>query len=304
MGMLREISSNKQSVLEHEHLIGRGRHCSLRLTKSYVSTQHAVIRWNGERWELLDRSRNGTHLNGEPLEPRKGYVLEQGAVVAFGHPREQWVLSDTSPPEVMVVDVASDVVLFGMDGVIGIPSSEDPQATVFRDEKGVWCLEHPDRSPVVLANGALFELAGRAWRFSCPESLTTTVPADYVAPTKAAALHFRVSSDEEFVELSIAYPERTIEIGCRAQNYLLLTLARARLKDRASAVPETSCGWVDKERLAEDLAITPQQVDGDVFRIRKHFGELGLSEAASIIERRHRTRQLRIGIERSVVTLV
>ena len=53
---------------------------------------------------------------------------------------------------------------------------------------------------------------------------------------------------------------------------------------------------MDKEELADGLQMTPQQVDGEVFRIRKHFSQHGLPESTTIIERRPRTKQLRLGV--------
>jgi hypothetical protein len=44
------------------------------------------------------------------------------------------------------------------------------------------------------------------------------------------------------------------------------------------------------------LKMTPQQVDGEVFRIRKHFTQHGVLESTLVLERRPRTKQLRLGI--------
>lgn len=304
MGFLRELATGNTYVLEPEHAVGRGQRAALRLTKTYVSAQHAIIRWTSRGWQLLDCSRNGTRLNGEPLQTRKPYPLSVGTIISFGHVSERWELVDAGAPEVMLIDTASNIVLVGSDGVIGVPSNEDPQATVFRDASGAWCIEQTDGTPTTITNGSSVEVNGRIFRFSCPETVVATVSADWATPVESAVFHFRVSRDEEFVELSMEAPERTVALGFRAQNYLLLTLARARLADRASGLPETSCGWVYKEELADGLLTTPTQIDGDVFRIRKHFGECGLNELASVIERRPRTRQLRIGLERLKITTV
>jgi hypothetical protein len=48
----------------------------------------------------------------------------------------------------------------------------------------------------------------------------------------------------------------------------------------------------------------PPHLNLDVLRIRKQFSALGVVDAANIIERRPRTRQLRIGVSRiSIVSL-
>ena len=97
---------------------------------------------------------------------------------------------------------------------------------------------------------------------------------------------------------------RVVNLGNRSHNYLLLILARARLQDSEAGLPDTSCGWMYKEDLAKALRMTPTQIDGEVFRIRKHFARHELAEAATIIERRNRTSQLRIGIRQLKITRV
>jgi hypothetical protein len=89
---------------------------------------------------------------------------------------------------------------------------------------------------------------------------------------------------------------KVVQLGHRSHNYLLLLLARARQNDAEAGVSETSCGWMYKEDLANALHMTPAQIDGEIFRIRRHFARHGLPEAATIIERRNRTNQLRIGV--------
>jgi hypothetical protein len=44
--------------------------------------------------------------------------------------------------------------------------------------------------------------------------------------------------------------------------------------------------------------MAPPQLNLDVFRLRRQFAALGIVDAANIVERRPRTRQLRIGTAR------
>jgi hypothetical protein len=278
-------------------LIGRGPQCALRLGAPYVSTQHALVRWNGFAWEVLDRgSRNGTQLNGVALEPGKAYRLAKGHLLTFGHEDERWALVDTTEPQVMAMALDSGQALLGTQGLIGLPSSKDPEQTLYLDQDGSWKIEHNDGDVEVLHDGQIIECQGRQFRFCCPSSSTAT---ENVAAVGAAfTLCFSVSSDEDFVELVLEYPGRRVELGSRSHNYLMLTLARQRLADRGSGLEEASCGWMDKDQLADGFKMTPQQVDGEVFRIRKHFAQHGLPEATSVIERRARTKQIRLGVER------
>ena len=108
-------------------------------------------------------------------------------------------------------------------------------------------------------------------------------------------LLFTVSRDEEFVTIQLESAGVTRDLGSRGHNYLLLTLARRRLSDAADGLPESLCGWIYQDDLAHDPSMVGPQLNIDVFRIRKQFAAIGVGDAASIIERRPRTRQIRIG---------
>jgi FHA domain-containing protein len=299
MAELREVSGSRQCVLTPEHLIGRGPQCALRLAGKHVSSQHAVIRWFGNGWELLDRgSRNGTQLNGTPVEPGRAYRLTKGAVLTFGHAQERWTLSDTSEPQVMVVARDSGEARVEHLGLIGLPSNENPECTVFLDDDGAWKLEDADGALLELRDGQGFEAHGTSYRFSCPSSNDLTEGAEPTTSGEPPTLHFLVSLDEDFVALTLTYANRSVALGSRAHNYLLLTLARHKLAELSAGIAEASSGWMDKDQLADGLRITPGQVDGEIFRIRKHFASHGLHESTTIIERRARTKQVRLGLGR------
>jgi hypothetical protein len=306
MAVLRRVQGDRAVQLSPEHLVGRGPQCALRLGPEYVSGQHAVVRWGPGGWEVIDRgSHNGTQLNGRPLETGRAHALKQGDVLAFGHPDEAWELADPAEPGVTVVALDTGQAVDGAEGVIGVPSSDEPLCTVFRDIDGRWKLELPEQPLVALADGAEFEVAGRRFRLLCPSGVSRTATSDTAAAeVEAASLLFSVSRDEEFVELTVRRGDRLTPLGTRSHNYLLLTLARARLEEAKLDLPDSARGWVDKEELADALRMTPPQIDGEVFRIRQHFGQHGLDEAATIIERRPRTRQLRIGLNRIVIERV
>jgi len=297
VGRLVQVNGTRASCLEPEHLVGRAEHSSLHIPHSYVSAQHALLRWTENVWELTDRgSRNGTWLDGVQLRSGQTDVLRQGAVLSFGQLGEQWVLEDATEPCVFIEECESESFLLGVDGVIGIPSNDLPECTAYRDRDGTWKLESADHAALMLRNGDRFEWRGREYRFSSPRLVRATETAEYLQSPGPLVLEFIVSQDEEFVKLRAEAPNRTIDLGSRSHNYLLLTLARSRLADGARKLTEGACGWVDKDWLAAGLQMTPSQLDLEVFRIRKHFAHHGLEEAASVIERRPRTKQLRLGL--------
>jgi hypothetical protein len=297
MGELRRSSGTRAQRLLNQHLIGRSPECALRLTGKMVSSQHALIRWSGRGWEILDRaSLNGTRVNGQLLEAGRPFPLTKGATITFGHSDESWVMGDASEPEVMALALDDGTVLPGVHGVIGIPSGENPACTLYRDLGGDWKIESVDGSVRAIADGETISTGGRDFRVCLPSVVEATSASEPTRDSEAPSLLFRVSLDEDFVELRLASGKRVVSLGSRAHNYLLLTLARRQLADAEAGFPPTSCGWIEKDELAEALRINPEQVDGEVFRIRKHFARHELKEAAIIIERRARTKQIRLGI--------
>jgi hypothetical protein len=214
-------------------------------------------------------------------------------LIWFGSPEIEWELVDAGPPRPLLVSMADGSSLWVDGDILALPSLDDPVATLFRDRHGVWKLERPDGTRL-LADGDRFDVAGRPWRFRNPTSFarTTDSAPDGGEPPR---LIFSVSSDEEHVELWAESGGQRIDLGASPRYYLLLTLARQRAADRAQGLPETSCGWVHHEDLQKALALGQQHVNIDVFRIRRQLSERGIAAAATVIERRPRSRQLRFG---------
>jgi FHA domain len=304
VGSIREISTGLTRILEPEHVVGRAAApgCSQTLTQPYVSAVHAVFRWTGQGWELKDlNSRNGTYLDGQRIQPAGPLRVGKGSRIGFGTRADEWEIVDAGAPEVMAVPLdGGDPVR--LDGeMLGLPSSDEPSATIYRGADGGWVLEHADEPVVPLANAQVFEAVGRFWRFCCSDLSQRTLAASglqaALAQLEIARLHlaFDVSRDEEYVKLTATCGDREFDLGAYTYHYLLLTLARHRVKDAEQGLPDTSCGWVDVEELARDPSMAPPRLNIDVFRIRDHFGRVGVTDAPKIIERRSRPRQLRIG---------
>jgi hypothetical protein len=296
---LRERRSGRTSVPEPDFLVGRSSRCGLLIDETYVSSQHAHIRWTGEGWEVKDLgSRNGTFLDGVQLKPGTSQPLRVGARLVFGHDEQEWLFADDTPPRAMVIPLKGGDPLLMEGDMLAVPSADDPRATLYRATDGRWVLERPDDAHVAIGNGWLFEVGGLPWRFVCPDVIPRTSATEQPSQISELRLEFGVTRDEEHVELRayMGAGGQAIDLGSRAHNYLLLTLARQRLTEAQQGEPETSCGWFYQEDLANALGTNPNQLNIDIFRIRKQFAALGVVDAAGIIERRARTRQLRIGV--------
>jgi hypothetical protein len=294
LGRLQENGTGRCFEMEPEYVIGRSPISSLVIKNHMVSSQHAVLRWTGSEWILRDLgSRNGTLVDGVRVL-RTPQSIKRGAVLCFGTSEESWTLVDASPPLPLLfpLDGGPPVAIIG--DLIALPSSEDPSVTLFRDADGGWRLERGDEATIPLDTGDTVRVGNFQWRFRDPGSLVRTT--EFVqSDTSEPVLSFTVSSDEEHVELRADVADVQIDLGASPRYYLLLTLARQRAADRVAGLSETSCGWVYQDDLMRSLGVGQQQLNIDVFRIRRQVSDKGLPGAATIIERRPRTRQLRLG---------
>lgn len=298
MAAITAENSGQIHVLEGNHLIGRSLHCSLRLEDASVSGEHAALRWSGEEWLLKDlASRYGTFLNGQPVRPGVPLPLAKGARLAFGRDETTWFLSDVGPPEVMVAPVAGGSALFRADGMIAIPSPEEPLGVVYQDPAGRWVLDVAGALEV-LSDHRSFVVDGRQWRLCNTSPLLSTSmrgDAKEVMAIDAVELHFTVSRDEEHVEVVVLWNGRRVALAPRSHHYVLLTLARQRLHDIANGVEPGDAGWIAHEELLRSLQLTPERFNLDIFRARRQFASAGFAPAVDIVERRP-GREVRIGV--------
>lgn len=299
MATLRNTTTGETQLVEPEHIFGRAPTASTRMVASYVSAQHAQLRWTGARWVLRDLgSRNGTFLNGDRLAVGEERPARSGMTLSFGKATaDPWVFLDDSPPIVMAASLDGGEPLLLSGELLAVPSENDPQVTIYRGTETPWLLERADAATTAITNSQTFNAGGRTWRFCCPETVcdTALATAQHDIEVRHMQLIFSVSRDEEHVDLRMTCGGQTFDMGARNHNYLLLTLARRREEEAAEGLPDTSCGWVYQEDLVRGLTIEPAQLNLEVYRIRQQFSALGVSEPANIVERRPRTRQLRIG---------
>jgi len=130
-----------------------------------------------------------------------------------------------------------------------------------------------------------------------PTSLAATIK-DGEAPVIMAKIHlrFRVSADEEQVEMVGFCNEQRFDLQIRAHHYPLLLLARRRLADQGAGVPGPEQGWVQLDDLLDMLRMQETHLNISIHRARTQLSRLGIIDAASLIERRPRMKRLRIGV--------
>jgi hypothetical protein len=107
-------------------------------------------------------------------------------------------------------------------------------------------------------------------------------------------LFFSISRDEEYVHLSLQSGRVVVDLGARSHHYLLLTLARQRLRDAHDGVPENDCGWVDLHDWEHDPTMAPPLLNLHVHRIRRQFLAHDVNPGFDIVERQVRHKKIRL----------
>ncbi len=305
MAAIAEDETERVFFLESDHLLGRSVLCSSTLSEPSISAQHVSIRWTGQRWVMKDLgSRYGTFVHGQPLQPGVLVDIATGTRFVMGREKRAWTVLQDEPPEVMVVPADGGQARFVRDGLIALPSVEQPLAVVFQGDDNRWYLDQSGQIEVVQERQQ-FIVAGTSWKLCNTTSPQyTSIPDE--PPTsmslREARVHFEVSRNEEHVHLVVWWRDRSFDFGARAFHYVLLTLARLRQRD--SGLPDASAGWIDQDELLRLLQFGPERLNLDIFRCRRQFGAVGFMPPTGIVERRPASREVRLGVANIVIDVV
>ena len=303
MAELRALDSDISWVLTREELVGRSSLCDWQLIEEDVSAQHAALRWTGKAWELQDLgSRNGTFVRGQKLAPGGRVVLIAGMRIRFGTRGPDWLLSDASPPCTLAIRLRDRVRVVENAGTLVLPSDTDPRLVLFRDADGAWFAEQGDQVCEV-ADDQTLVVNDEPWRLRTEAPVVETYQSsDRSSAIDLLQLRFRVSADEEHVEVSALLGGMETLVPARVHHYLLLVLARCRLADLQSKpdAPATH-GWIQQEQLSKMLRKSALHINVEIYRARQQLAELGFTGAVKLIERRRDTGELRLGCASLVI---
>lgn len=269
----------------------------LRLNDPRASSLHAVLSWTGKDWELRDLgSRNGTFVNGRRLESGQRELLAHDDKLGFGGQSEIWTLIGDGQPTLGAVSAAGQWVQADSE-LLALPSAEAPEVVVYAGEQGGWLMERDLEVGPVPSNNTV-EAGGQIWTLELPLLQTPTAAAtstEALLSFSEVKLVFKVSLDEENVCIDLHCQGQLRQIPHRAQNYLLLTLARARQGE--GDLEPSERGWCYRDDLIRGLRIPENQFNVAVFRARQHLKRAGIVGAKDLVERRRGSTQLRLGTE-------
>ncbi|MEO1338633.1 MAG: FHA domain-containing protein, partial [Myxococcota bacterium] len=238
-------------------MVGRSPACFLLLDVEYASKEHAVIQWTEGRWSLKDLgSRNGTFLEGRRVEPGILHRLIPGQRIAFGRAEDPWILEDDRPPEALALNLSSRRIRESAGGLIALPDDDSPEVVVLQRPDGYWTMESADGDDArTVQDRQTVSVGDESWCLLLPEPQEATPLLPTSLGIESVIFRFGVSQDEERVTLTLVAPHRSVPVQAREFNYVLLTLARARLADRDQPLPER--GWIDRESLLRMLRMRP-----------------------------------------------
>lgn len=302
MGLLLDTRSGRLITLSARTLVGRSPGCDVRLDDPRVSAEHAAIAWSGEHWELRDLgSLNGTWLDGRRLGAGERAAIRRDSRLAFGED-DAWIVADDRAVGPAARSEATAEVVHSTSGILALPSAADPQATIFRRADGQWLAELGAELRAIADRDAL-EVGGDRWWLFLPGELArlpTTLKAGGGPLVLAdVELVFAHSLDEEQADLQVRADDgRELSLPPRSSHYVLLTLARARIRDAQNGIAVDEQGWTYSSDLSRMLQYTPERLNLEIFRARTLFAKLGFADAPQLIERRAISRQLRIGAAR------
>jgi len=265
----------------------------LRLQSRRCSSEHASLGWHSGRWVLRDLgSSNGTTVDGRALSSRDRFVLSAGQQLRFGGDGDVWTVNDVEPPEPCAVLLGAQRYCWGHETLLVLPSSDAPEASVFM-QGTEWQIDNGDEI-LRPESGDLLPLQSGWWRLFLPELSSCQSNATTSNSLDMALLELTFLVNAERVLLRVAQGSAEVQLPCRAALQTLLALARLRMH---SKVPEPDAGWVSTAELAEMRDSSQEKVNVDIHRLRKLFQDVGIQNAAHIIERDD-AKRLRIGVQR------
>jgi hypothetical protein len=296
VAMLEDQATGERHWLCARHLLGRAPACQLRVDEPRVSGFHAELIWDGRRWMVQDLgSRNGTVVGTHTLAPGEQVELLRDIELILAGRRRFRLVDDSAPH--LVATAADGEVRIADSELLSLPSDEAPELTIYRDLDSSWVIESSTGISPAREGETLFA-GGRPWRLTLPTSLPDTREIDNELRLHALGFRFFVSRDQEHVELLLEHLGARVEIEARAHLALLLLLARTRLADGGSELPESERGWVQRDELPRMLGVEPHMINLWIHRARKQLADHGIRDAAALFERRASATQLRIGVRR------
>ncbi|WP_250459134.1 FHA domain-containing protein [Microbulbifer litoralis] len=306
MACLQHPDREQPVYLMAHHTVGRRQgKVDTRITSAEISGIHAAIQWTGTHWNIRDLSRNGTWVNDQQLVPAKNYPLQQGDRIAFGRARNpEWVVENLDAPENLLIDLMGGEAQ-PLEQYHLLPDEREPLASLhFSPVSGQWLYELTGNSnsadnATAVRHGDRIDCGLHSWQLFLADNqgATTELSMQQLSITDFD-LRFAVSHHEEHVQLQLRREDMKLALPARIHHYLLMYLARARVRDLEAGADVDAQGWVSIQVATRELGITVNHLNTQIFRARKQIAE-SLPDAidtSGLVERR--SWEVRLGCKR------
>lgn len=150
----------------------------------------------------------------------------------------------------------------------------------FQDANQHWYCQYGEHR-FELNSGMVLALDNQIWQFEIFSPPSRQEKPAFITKT---LLHFKVSSDEEHICLTVKNNGKSTELGERVHHYALLLLARRYLQDKQAGFADTCCGWLDVDQLTKMIGIETSVLNVQLHRAKQQLARV--LPAQPLIERR------------------
>ncbi|TDR17432.1 FHA domain-containing protein [Marinicella litoralis] len=304
MATLLNTVTKHMTLLRSHHIFGRHSGSSHTVLDNLESSRlHASIYWNGSHWLIQDSSSNGTFVNGKALTTQVKTRLKIGDSIQFGAMNAcSWVFYDDQPPKSLLLSLIDGVDPIELEGVVLLPDEISPDLTLYQTSDGQWVAEN-NNGVMQLTSGSKITTDEKSWVFIDAETADKTQQADHINNQELApvSLEFSVSRDEEHVSMVFTINRIQIDLGERTHHYLMLFLARKRIRDCEQGIEDSEQGWIDKDLLCQQTGLDEKYINLQIYRFRQQITQANpvAVHLLQIIERRRG--QIRFALKSVVI---
>ena len=282
MAILKVLNGSSFVCLKPVHIFGRDPNVAdTLLTTQSCSRLHCVFRWQGGQWFVTDESKNGCFINARRIEKGESVRLNKGDRFATSaEVDDHWVFTDDSSPKPVIVNQSGTQVVELMPLNI-LPNDESPECQILQQGPKWFFEKGQDRHEIT--EGDQFEMLEEWWSFY-PNAVIQETEIFGERQQNIPELIFKVSQDEEHVELTLKVGEKSFSLGHKNHHYLLLELARHALDTTSPNNDEWA--WMSIDLLLRNLRIEINYMNIMIYRARAAIRKCSSYWGEHLIERR------------------
>lgn len=285
MALLRRLNDGLEIAVPAVCIAGRAASSTLVLDDAYASSQHAKLVWSGTRWMIRDLgSRNGTFVDGARIEPGAPVPIKRGSRIGFGETNAAYELIDDTVPGIIAVDTESRAVKTASTPFLLLPSDDAPEVSIYPDTAGTeWIAEHSNGAVRKISDGDIVRAGSQSFRVQLPVLSEATPIVQVAMSVENITVRFQRLPRNE-LRVSISHRGRETVLESREHHNLLLAMAELRAQD--AGLDEGDRGWRTLEQISKIVRQEINAINVATHRARQQFAQLGIENAAQIIESR------------------